>query len=121
MSGPPAAAAVRASASATPGDACIVALDREGAIVGRARLSRLYGRRGEVHLDLAPTDEIAIALVSALEANASAHGLAQLELEQGGVPTDVVVALRRARRAHDELRGSTPRLIWQTTNTPPIP
>jgi hypothetical protein len=121
MSGPPYPAAVRLSASATTDDACVIALDREGATVGRAQLSRLYGCRGEVHLELAPTDEIALALVAALEANAAAHGLAQLELEPGGVPADVVAALRRARRAHDEVRGTGSRLIWQTSDTAPIP
>jgi hypothetical protein len=108
---------VRASGSQTLDHASVVALGADGAIVGRATLSRLYGARGEVQIGLAPTTAIALALIAAIEGNARARGLASLELDPSGLPGEVIAALRRSRPARDEPCGKHLHLIWPTTTS----
>jgi hypothetical protein len=111
----PDAVHVRASDPATADHASVVALGTDGIIVGRASMSRLYGARGALHLELAPTTAIALALIDTLEADARARGLAQLELDPEHVPTGTVQALRRSRRTHERRRGTHLHLTWPTT------
>jgi hypothetical protein len=112
---PPDAVLVRASDPATADHASAVALGADGAIVGRATLSRLYGARGALALELAPTTAIALALIDTLEDGARARGLAQLELDPERVPTETVQALRRSRSTHERRRGTHLHLTWPTT------
>jgi hypothetical protein len=107
---------VHAAGPASVDQASVVAIAADGAVVGRATLSRLYGARGEVRLELAPTAAIALALVDGLERDASARGLGQLELAAGDLPGGVIEALRRSRPARDNLRGTHPRLTWPTSH-----
>jgi len=112
---PPDAVLVRASDPATADHASAVALGADGAIVGRATLSRLYGARGELQLELAPTTAIALALIDTLEDGARARGLAQLELDPEHVATGTVEALLRSRPTHERRRGTHLHLTWPTT------
>ena len=112
---PPDAVLVRASDPATADHASAVALGADGAIVGRATLSRLYGARGELQLELAPTTAIALALIDTLEDGARARGLSQLELDPEHVPTGTIRALRRSRPTHERRRGTHLHLTWPTT------
>ena len=117
---PPDAVLVRASDPATADHASVVALGADGAIVGRATLSRLYGARGELQLELAPTTAIALALIDTLEDGARARGVAELELDPGHAPAGAIQALRRSRPTHPRQRGDHLHLTWPTTQPPVI-
>ena len=117
---PPDAVLVRASDPATADHASAVALGADGAIVGRATLSRLYGARGELQLELAPTTTIALALIDTLEDDARARGLAQLEIDPRHAPTGAIEALRRSRPTHERRHGTNLHLTWPTTQPPVI-
>ena len=95
--------------------AAVVAVDTNGTIVGRATLSRLYGLRAEIELDLAPSTTIALALVDALEREARKRRLSRLEVDASGLSESVVVALRRWRPVAAELRATHLYLTWPTT------
>jgi hypothetical protein len=112
----PDAVVVRASDPATADHASVVALGADGALVGRATLSRLYGARGALQLELAPTAAIALALIDMLEDGARARGLAQLELDPEHVPSATIRALRRSRPTHERRRGTHLHLTWPTTH-----
>jgi hypothetical protein len=116
VSTPPDAVVVRASEPGTVDRASVVALGANGAVVGRATLLRLYGARGELALELAPSTVVALALIDAIEADARVRGLAQLELDAGQLPLAVVQALRRSRSIREEYRGKHRHLTWPTTN-----
>ena len=115
MSALPDPLAVRPTGPETIDRAQVVALDGAGAVVGRATLSRLYGSRGEVELELAPTTAVALALVDAIEHAARSRGLARLELDASGAAERVIGALRRRRTVSDERRGVRLFLTWPTT------
>jgi hypothetical protein len=106
---------VQATQPTTGDHAAVVARSADGAIVGRATLSRLYGARGELQLELAPTTVIALALIDALEGSARARGMVQLELDPGHVPSGAIEALRRSRAIHERERGTHLHLTWPTT------
>lgn len=110
---------VRPSSPETLDRAQIVALDHVGAVVGRATLSRLYGSRAELVLELAPNTTIALALVDAIEREARTRGLARLELAASAASTRVLAALRRWRPVTDERRGDRLHLTWPTTPKDP--
>lgn len=93
----------------------VVAIDGDGSIVGRATLSCLYGPRAEVHLELAPSPTITLALIAALEREARKHRLARLELDATRLSEATVAALRRWRPVTNELRASHLHLTWPTT------
>jgi hypothetical protein len=115
MSAVPHPVLVRSSEPETLDRAAVVALDGNGSIVGRASLSRLYGMRAEVDLELAPTTTIALALVDALEREARKHGLVQVELDTVALSDPLVAAVRRRRPVADEIRTSHLFLTWPTT------
>jgi hypothetical protein len=115
MSAVPDPLTVRPSGPETVDRAEVVALDATGAIVGRATLSRLYGSRGELAFEHAPTTTVALALVDAMEREARTRGLARLELEATSASERVVATLRRWRDVSDELRGIRVYLTWPTT------
>ena len=115
MSAEPDPVVVRRSDPETLDCAAVVAVDRDGSIVGRATLSRLYGARAEIHLELAPTTTITLALIDALEREARKRGLVRLELEADAVTQSTVTALRRWRPLADEVRSSHAYLTWSTT------
>lgn len=106
---------VRASEPETLDHAAVVAVDGDGSIVGRAALSRLYGFRAEIQLELEPSTTIALALVDALEREARKRGLVRLELDADPLPDSLVAAVRRWRPVADELRASHLYLTWPTT------
>ena len=106
---------VRSSEPETLDRAAVVALDGNGAIVGRASLSRLYGMRAEIHLELAPSTTVALALIDALEREARMRGLVRLELDPVAVSDSTVAALRRWRPVAHKLRASRTHLTWSTT------
>src|SRR4051794_13124421 len=106
---------VRSSEPETVDRATVVALDGHGSIVGRASLSRLYGMRAEIQLELAPTTTVALALIDALEREARKRGLERLELDAVVLSDSTVTALRRWRPITDELRASNTYLTWSTT------
>jgi hypothetical protein len=112
---PPDPVLVRAADPTTADHASVVAVDADGAIVGRATMSRLYGARGALALELAPTTAIALALVATLEDGARARGLFELELDPAHVPTGALEALRRSRPTHERRRGTALHLTWPTT------
>ncbi|MGZ4270114.1 MAG: hypothetical protein ACXVFT_14725 [Solirubrobacteraceae bacterium] len=115
MSAVPDPVAVRASEPETLDRAAVVALDGDGSIVGRATLSRLYGPRAEVRIELAPTTTITLALIDALEREARKRGLVRLELDAVALSDSSVAALRRWRPVADEVRASHQYLTWSTT------
>jgi hypothetical protein len=106
---------VRPSGPGTLDRAAVVAVDDDGSIVGRATLSRLYGPRAEIHLELAPTTTITLALIDALEREARTRRIARLELEADAVTQSTVAALRSWRPVADELRATHAYLTWSTT------
>jgi hypothetical protein len=106
---------VRASEPETLDHAAVVAVDAGGAIVGRAALSRLYGLRAEIQLELAPSTSRALALVDALEREARKRGLVRVELDAVALSDSLVTAVRRCRPVADELRTSHLYLTWPTT------
>jgi hypothetical protein len=97
---------VRPSEPETLDRAAVVAVDAGGSIVGRAALSRLYGLRAEIRLELAPSTPIALALLDALE---------RVELDALALSDSLVAAVRRCRPVADELRTSHLYLTWPTT------
>jgi hypothetical protein len=103
MSAAPDPVLVRSSEPETLDRATVVALDANGSIVGRASLSRLYGMRAEIQLELAPTTTVTLALIDALE------------LEAVVLSDSTVAALRRWRPIALELRASHTYLTWSTT------
>jgi hypothetical protein len=115
MSAVPEPLTVRPSGPDTVDRAAVVALDGAGAVAGRATLSRLYGSRGELSFERAPTTAVALALVDAMEREARVRGLARLELDATAASERVVAALRRWREVNDELRGFRLYLTWPTT------
>jgi hypothetical protein len=115
MSAVPDPVVVRAAEPETVDHAAVVGVDRDGSIVGRATLSRLYGLRAEIHLELAPTTTIALALIDALEREARKRRLVRLELDADGLSDSILEALRRWRSVADELRASHLYLTWPTT------
>ncbi len=94
-------------------------MDAGGAIIGRATLSRMYGARGELQLEPAPSGTVGLALVEAIERAARERGLAQLELNATQTSDRLVAALRHARPTGEEQFGSNVWMIWPTT--PPRP
>jgi hypothetical protein len=106
---------VRSSEPETLDRATVVALDGDGAIVGRASLSRLYGMRAEIHLELAPTPTVALALIDALEREARTRALVHVELDTVALSNPLLGAVRRRRPVADEIRGSHLFLTWPTT------
>jgi hypothetical protein len=115
MSAAPDPVLVRSSEPETLDRATVVALDANGSIVGRASLSRLYGMRAEIDLELAPTTTVALALINALEREARKRRLERLELDAVVLSDSTVAALRRWRPIGDELRASSTYLTWSTT------
>jgi hypothetical protein len=107
MSAVPDPLVIPASDPDTLDHAAVVALDGDGSIVGRATLSRLYGLRAEMRLELAPCATITLALVDALEREARKRRLVRLELDAAGLGEPVLAALRRWRPVADELRDSS--------------
>jgi hypothetical protein len=110
---------VRPCGPATVDRMSFVAVDGHGTIVGRGTLSRMYGSRGELQLELARTGTVALALVEAIERAARERGLGQLELNASQSGESVVAALRRGRPTRDEQFGSDVWMTWPTT--PPKP
>jgi hypothetical protein len=115
MSAVPDSVVVRPSDPETLDHAAVAAVDGDGSIVGRATLSRLYGLRAEMMLELAPCATITLALVDALEREARKRRLVRLELDAVGLSQPVLAALRRWRPVANELRGSHLYLTWPTT------
>jgi hypothetical protein len=115
MSAVPDPVVVRSSEPETLDGATVVAVDGSGSIVGRASLSRLYGMRGEIHLELAPTTTVTLALINALEREARTRGLVRLELDTVVLSDSTVAALRRWRPIAGEVRASRTYLTWSTT------
>jgi hypothetical protein len=95
--------------------AAVVATDADGSIVGRATLSRLYGLRAEIQLELASSDTVAIALIDALEQVARERRLLRLELAARSASRTTATALRHGRHVKDERRCGLPYLTWPTT------
>jgi len=120
MSPPPDPVRVRTAEPTTVDCAAVIALGADGAIVGRGTMSRLYGARGSLQLDLAPTTPIALALIDSLEGSARARGLAQLEIDPRHAPTGAIEALRRSRPTHERRHGTNLHLTWPTTQPPVI-
>jgi hypothetical protein len=105
---------VHAAGPETLDRAEVVARDAVGTVVGRATLSRLYGARGELTFEDAPTASVALALVDAIEREAQLRGLARLELAVIAGSERVVAALRRWRDVTTEPRGRHIYLTWPT-------
>jgi hypothetical protein len=116
MSAVPHPVLVRSTEPETLDRAAVVALDDNGAIVGRASLSRLYGMRAEIQLELAPTTTVTLALIDALEREARKRALDRLELDAVVLSDSAVAALRRWRPMTDEVRASHTYLTWSTTS-----
>jgi hypothetical protein len=115
MNAAPDPVVVRPSEPETLDHAAIVAVDVDGTIVGRATLSRLYGFRAEIQLELAPSTTVALVLVDALEREARKRRLVRLEVDAAGLSEPVVTALRRWRPVASELRVAHLYLTWPTT------
>lgn len=115
MSAVPDPVVVRPSEPETLDHAAVVAVDGDGSIVGRATLSRLYGLRAEIRLELAPSATVTLALIDALEREARKRRLVRLELDTVDVSDSVIAALRRWRPVATELRASRRYLTWSTT------
>jgi hypothetical protein len=106
---------VRPSEPETLDRAAVVAVDGGGSIVGRATLSRLYGLRAEIQLELARSATVALVLVDALEREAHNRRIVRLELDAAHLPEPVVAAIRRWRPVTDERRATHLYLTWPTT------
>jgi hypothetical protein len=106
---------VRSSEPQTLDRAAVVATDADGAIVGRATLSRLYGLSAEIQLELASSDAVEIALIDALEQVARERRLLRLELAARSASRTTATALRHGRYVRDERRRELPYLTWPTT------
>ncbi|HEX6695540.1 MAG TPA: hypothetical protein VF080_02055 [Solirubrobacteraceae bacterium] len=119
MSAAPDPVLVRPSEPETLDRATVVAVDRDGSIVGRATLSRLYGLRAEIQIELAPTTTIALALIDGLEREARKRRLVRLELDAHALPESTTAVLRRWRPMADERRGPYAYLTWPTTLVTP--
>jgi hypothetical protein len=107
---------VRLTEPQTLDRAAASAVDGGGSVVGRATLSRLYGLRAEIELDLATSDAVAIALIDALEREARRRRLVRLELASRSVSRSVATAVRHSRHASEERRRDLPYLTWSTTS-----
>jgi hypothetical protein len=107
---------IRESEPTTLDRTAVVAVDGEGWVVGRATLSRLYGLRAEIQLELASSDALAIALIDALEQEARRRRLVRLELASRSVSRAVAGAIRHDRHVSDERRRDLPYLTWPTTS-----
>jgi hypothetical protein len=105
----------RPSEPETLDHAAVVAIDGDGAIVGRATLSRMYGQRAEIQLELAPSTTVALVLVDALEREARKRRLVRLEVDTASLSESVVAALRRWRSVAAEPRATHLYLTWPTT------
>ncbi len=116
MSAAPDPVLVHSAGPETLDRASVVAVDGTGSVVGRASLSRLYGMRAEVHLELAPTTTIALALIDALEREARKRALSRLELDAAALSDSAAAPLRRWRRIAEEVRASHTYLTWSTTS-----
>jgi hypothetical protein len=119
MSAGPDPLLVRPSGPGTLDRMSFVAVDGPETIVGRATLSRMYGSRGELQLELARTGTVALALVEAIERAARERGFAQLELNASQTSERLVAAVRHARTTREEQFGSDVWMTWPTT--PPRP
>jgi hypothetical protein len=108
---------LRHADAATVDRACVLALDGDDVVVGRATVSRLYGARGEIRLELATSDEVARCLLDAVEYLALERGIQRLELEARAVSAPLLAALRASRPIRDEQRGTHLHLTWPTTTT----
>ena len=115
MSAVPEPVVVRPSEPETVDHAAVVAVDGDGSIVGRATLTRLYGLRAEIRLELASSATITLALIDALEREARKRRLVRLELDAVPLSDSLVAAVRRWRPVADELRTSHLFLTWPTT------
>jgi hypothetical protein len=115
MSAVPYPLVVRPSEPETLDHAAVVAVDGDGSIVGRATLSRMYGLRAEIQLELAPSTTVALVLVDALEREARKRRLLRLEVDTASLSESVVTALRRWRPVAAELRATHLYLTWPTT------
>jgi|SRR5512132_1985603 hypothetical protein len=115
MSAVPEPVVVRAAEPETLDHAVVVAVDRDGSIVGRATLSRLYGLRAEIQIELAPTTTIALALIDGLEREARKRRLVRLEVDALALPDATAAVLRRWRPIADERRGPYAYLTWPAT------
>jgi hypothetical protein len=118
MSAGPDPLQVRPSRTATLDGTSFVAFDGGGTIVGRATLSRMYGARGELQLELARTGTVALALVEAVERAARERGLARLALNVSQTSDRLVAALRHTRPTREQF-GNDVWMSWPTT--PPRP
>jgi hypothetical protein len=119
MNAPPDPVVVRPSEPETLDHAAVVAVDGDGSIVGRATLSRMYGLRAEIQLELAPSTTVALVLVDALEREARKRRLVRLEVDTASLSESVVAALRRWRPVAAELRATHLYLTWPTTPVNP--
>jgi hypothetical protein len=108
--------AVRLSAPETLDHAAVVAIDPDGSIGGRATLSRLYGLRAEIRLELAPSTTIALALVDGLEREARKRRIVRLEVDAVTLSESLIGVLRRWRPVATELRATHLYLTWPTTH-----
>jgi hypothetical protein len=106
---------VRPSEPQTLDRAAVVATDADGSIVGRATLSRLYGLRAEIQLEVASSDAVEVALIAALEHVARERRLLRLELPAESASRTTATALRHGRHVTDERRRGLPYLTWPTT------
>jgi hypothetical protein len=106
---------VRSCEPETVDRATVVAVDANGSIIGRASLSRLYGMRAEIDLELARTTTVTLALIDALEREARKRGLVRVELDPAVLSDSTVAALRRWRPIADEVRAAHTYLTWSTT------
>jgi hypothetical protein len=109
-------AAIRLAVPETLDHATVVAVGRDGSIVGRASLSRLYGLRAEIRLELADSTTVALALVDALEREARKRRIARVEVDAATLSESVLGALRRWRPVAAELRAAHLYLTWPTTH-----
>jgi hypothetical protein len=108
---------LRHADAATVDRARVLALDGDDVVVGRATVSRLYGARGEIRLELATSDEVARCLLDAVEYLAVERGIQRLELDARAVSAPLLAALRASRPIRDEQRGTHLHLTWPTTTT----
>jgi hypothetical protein len=109
-------AAIRLAEPETLDRAAVVAVDGHGSIVGRASLSRLYGLRAEIQLELAPCTTVALALVDALEREARKRSILRVEVDAVTLSESLIGALRRWRPVAAELRATHLYLTWPTTH-----
>jgi hypothetical protein len=106
-----------------PGDAAnvdwasVIAVDGDDVVVGRATLSRLYGARGEIGLELVPGPAVALRLIESVEHLALERGMQRVELDGSTVSAPLLAAVRASRPTRDEQRGTHVHVTWPTTTT----